>query len=399
MNGERLRQARLACGLSLDRIASKLTEKGQIVTKAAISNYERGKRMPNAVILREMAAEYGVASGYFYEEPAANVEWFSFRAKSTLGQRKREGIQAFSAKEAERYIQVCDLLPRSFKVDFPVRKPVSSPEEAEACAADVRKRWKLGKDPVESVTQCLENHGALIVHYNKDATTAFDGLSAKVNGKHPLLIVNSTVPVDRLRFDLLHELGHVLMDTSAVPDEEEALAHRFASSFLVPPEKVKEELGETRRNLTLSELVLLKEKYGLSVAAWLYSAGANGIINKTLKDSLWKQLSARGWRKAEPDVFKGNEEPTKLRQSAFRAVSEKLMSARKAARLFPEMESQLREEGLLVETEAERLRRLPKTERDRAMKAAAEKMAVHYENDKKLTAFETFGEGDIHEYE
>lgn len=398
MNGERLRQARLACGLSLDGIAGKLTDKGQVVTKAAISNYEKGKRMPNAVILREMAAEYGVSSGYFYEEPTANVEWFSFRAKSTLGQRKREGIQAFSAKEAERYMQVCDLLPKSFIVDFPTRKPVSSPEEAEDCAANVRKRWKLGKDPVESVTQCLENHGALIVHYNEDATASFDGLSAKVNGKHPLLIVNSTVPVDRLRFDLLHELGHVLMDTSSVPTEEEALAHRFASSFLVPPEKVKEELGENRRNLTLSELVLLKAKYGLSVAAWLYSAGANGIINKAHRDSLWKQLSARGWRKAEPAVFKGNEEPTKLRQSTLRAVAEGLMPARKAVRLFPELEIQLKEEGFLIESEAERLRNLSAGDRKAVLQNAAAKMAEVYDADSELTAFETYGEDDLHEH-
>lgn len=397
MNIERLKQARLACGLSLDAVSAALTEKGRCVTKAALSNYEKGKRAPNALILREMASVYGVAGEYFFEQKPVEVEWFSFRAKSTLGKRKREAIQAYSSKEAERYMQVCDLLPQAFKVDFPARKPVSTPEEAESCAADVRKRWKLGKDPVESVTQCLENHGALIVHYNEEDTTAFDGLSGRVNGNHPLLIVNSTVPVDRLRFDLLHELGHVLMDTSAVPDEEETLAHRFASSFLVPPEKVKQELGETRRNLTLSELVLLKEKYGLSVAAWLYSAGANGIINKTLKDSLWRELSARGWRKLEPAAFKGNEEPTKLRQSALRAVSEGLMSARKAARLFPELEDQLKEEGLLVESAAERLRRLPKSERDKAMNTAAEKMASAYENDQELTAFETFGEDDFHE--
>jgi len=397
MNLERLKQARLACGLSLDAVSGRLAEKGRNVTKAAISNYEKGKRAPNALILRDLAAVYGVVSGYFFEQSATTVEWFSFRAKTTLGQRKRESIQAFSSKQAERYVQVCDLLPQSFKVDFPVRKSVSCAEEAEACAAEVRNRWTLGQDPVDSVTQCLENHGALIVHYNEEATTAFDGLSAKVNGKHPLLIVNSSVPVDRLRFDLLHELGHVLMDTSAVPDDEESLAHRFASSFLVPPEKVKQELGKIRRNLTLSELVMLKEKYGLSVAAWLYTAGANGIINKTLSNSLWKQLSIRGWKTTEPDVFKGNEEPTKLRQAALRAVSEGLMSSRKAVHLFPELERQLKEEGLLVESEAERLRKLPAAERKKALQASAEKMAGFYKNDKELTGFETFGKDDFHE--
>jgi len=396
MNTKRLKQARLACGLSLDAVVERFTSEKQRVTKAAISNYEKGKRLPNALIVRELASIYGVSSAYFFEEPKTKIEWFSFRATPSLGTRKREMIQAYSTSEAERYMQICDLLPQSFKVDFPARKKVSSVAEAERCAQRIRNRWKLGLDPVESVTQCLENRGALIVHYNKDATTDFDGLSGKVNGTHPLLIVNNTVPVDRLRFDLLHELGHTLMDTSSVPDEEESLAHRFASCFLVPPEKVKEELGEIRRSLTLAELLLLKEKYGLSVAAWLYAAGAHGIINKTLRDSLWKQLTARGWRKSEPDVFKGNEEPTKLRQSALRAVSEGLMSARKAAQLFPELKKQLLEEGLLVESNAERLRKTSAPERKKQLKTSVEKMANAYKNNSELTAFE---EDDFYEYD
>ncbi len=397
MKKERLKQARLACGLSLDQVAEALKNRGREVTKAALSNYEKGKRAPNALILREIAAVCGVSGNYFFEKPDVEVEWFSFRAKTTLGQRKREAVQAFSAKQAERYMLVCDLLPQAFKVDFPERKTVCDFAEADSCSADLRKRWRLGKDPIESVTQCLENHGALIVQYNEESTNAFDGLSARVNKTHPLLIVNSTVPVDRLRFDLLHELGHVLMDTSNCKDDEEKLAHRFASSFLVPPEKAIEELGENRRNLTLSELLMLKEKYGMSAAAWLYTAGVHGIINKAQSDGLWKELSARGWKTKEPDVFNGNEEPTKLRQAALRAVSEGLMSARKTVHLFPELERQLKEEGLLVESKAELLRKLPAAERKKALQASAEKMAPFYENDKELTAFETFGENDLHE--
>jgi len=397
MKKERLKQARLACGLSLDQVAEALIKRGREVTKATLSNYENGKRAPNALILRELAAVCGVSGSYFFTDPAAEIEWFSFRAKTTLGQRKREAVQAVSAKQAERYMQVCDLLPQAFKVDFPERRPVCDFTEADSCSADLRKRWKLGKDPVESVTQCLENHGALIVQYNEEPTNTFDGLSARVNKKHPLLIVNSTVPVDRLRFNLLHELGHVLMDTSASREDEEKLAHRFASSFLVPPEKAVEELGESRRSLTLSELLMLKKKYGMSASAWLYTAGVHGIINKAQSDGLWKELSVRGWKTKEPDVFNGNEEPTKLRQAALRAVSEKLMSSRKAARLFPELESQLKEEGLLVESKAESLRKLPAAERKMALQASAEKMAEFYKNDKELTAFETFGEDDFHE--
>jgi len=395
MNRERLRQARLACGLSQDQVVDRLILHGREVTKATISNYEKGNRQPNALVLRELAGIYEVSSRYFFEKPSISVEWFSFRAKTSLGKRKREAIQAFSEKAAERYMQVCDVLPQAFTVDFPDRKPITTFADADALALSLRTRWKLGSDPIESVTQCLENHGVLIVHYNEEPTNAFDGLSARVNGIHPLLIVNSEVAVDRLRFDLLHELGHVLMNTSSVPDQEEKLAHRFASSFLVPPEKKRQELGDHRRNLTLSELLLLKEKYGLSVAAWLYSAKMHEIINKSQADRLWKQLSFRGWKKNEPDAFKGNEEPTKLLQSALRAVSEGLMPARKAAQLFPELKERLIEEGLLLESKAEHLRKSSRKEQKKELMIAAEQAAKCYETDTNLTAFETFGEDDF----
>jgi len=378
MNLERLKNARLACGLSLNQVALKVKEGGCNVTRAALSNYERGKRMPNAYILRSLASVYGVTSGYFFETPVVDIEWFSFRAQTGLAERKRESVMAYSAKEAEKYVQVCDLIPHSMRADIPVRRKVSSLSDADGVAADLRKRWKLGKGPVDSVTQCFESHGILIVHYNREPTISFDGLSARINKKYPLVIVNSTVPVDRLRFDLLHELGHILMDSGNGDIQGEKLAHRFASSFLVPPEKVIEELGEQRRNLTLSELLLLKEKYGLSAAAWLYAVSAHGVINKAHSQKLWAILDERGWREREPEVFNGNEQPVRLRQSALRAVAEGLIASRKVVQWFPELEEKLRTEGLLVESEAERIRKLPENERVTALKQAAKRVAGIY---------------------
>jgi len=49
-----------------------------------------------------------------------------------------------------------------------------------------------------------------------------------------------------------------------------------------------------------------------------------------------------------------------------------------------------------TESKAELLRKLPAAERKKALQASAEKMAVFYKNDHELTAFETFGEGDLH---
>jgi len=351
MIAERIKNARLAAGLSQDDVIQNLQRS---ITKAALSNYENGKRTPHAVILRDLGAVYGVRPQWFMSDPEVSIQWHAYRAATKLGARKREMIEATAAQRAENYMEVSQLFPSEQKNHFPSRKAVSSPEEADQCAADLRKRWALGRDALESATQCLENHGVLIIHYNSEPKSGFDGLSATVNGGHPLVIVNSTVPVDRLRLDLMHEVGHVLMDTSAVGDDkiEEKLANRFASSFLVPPETVKAELGEQRRKLTLSELLLLKKKYGLSVGAWVYAAKEHGIINDATAKWLWIQRSKRGWNKCEPDVFVGNEEPSRLRQMTLRAVTDGLLSAVRAVELVPEVKDELQAEGLIKESGA-----------------------------------------------
>ncbi len=377
MIAERIKNARLAAGLSQDDVIRRLNGS---ITKAALSNYENEKRTPHAVILRELGAVFGVRPQWFMSEPEMSIQWHAYRAATKLGARKREMIEAKAAQCAENYMEVSRLFPSEKKNHFPARKMVSTFEEADQCAADLRKRWALGRDALESATQCLENHGALIVHYNSEPYSGFDGLSATVNGGHPLVIVNSTVPVDRLRFDLAHELGHVLMDTSSVGDDkkEENLANRFASSFLVPPETVKAELGAHRRKLTLSELLLLKQKYGLSVGAWVFAAKEHGIINDATTKSLWIQRSRRGWNKCEPDVFNGNEEPSRLRQMTLRAVTDGLLSSRRAVELVPEVEAELREEGLVPESRALLFNSLSHAERQRKMRKAADAAAADY---------------------
>ena len=129
---------------------------------------------------------------------------------------------------------------------------------------------------------------------------------------------------------------------------------------------------------------MLKEKYGLSVAAWLYAASAHSVINRAQSKRLWNQLDERGWREKEPDVFRGNEEPARLKQSALRAVAEGLIGARKVVQWFPDLEEKLRDEGLLIESEAERIRKLPKATRIKSLKQAAQKAFGGYRDNADL---------------
>ncbi len=398
MLDKKLKSARLAAGFSQDQIIDRLRENGLDITKAALSYYENGKRTPGASTVRELARIYAIpASSFFKEETAIQINWYSYRASaSKLGKRERLEIEAFAEHNADRLMKIYNIVP-SLKADVPKRKVVKTFKDADGVAEQLRVQWKLGLDAIESITQCLENHGIMLIHYDKIPTAAFDGLSALVNNKFPMLIVNSNVPVDRLRFDLAHELGHVLMDTSQVGDTkiEEKIAHRFASSFLVPPVVVKRELGHNRRNVTLAELLLLKEKYGMSVCAWAYSAYAHEIISKPLYELLIKIISKRGWRKEEPPVYKGNETPTRLQQTVLHLVAENVLTTQRALELFPIFEKILEYEGFIKTSKPERLRKMSISERAKELAKSAEQAAEWYADDKSLTGFQ---EDDFHDY-
>ncbi len=398
MLGARLKSARLAAGFSQDQAISHLLEKGMEITKAALSYYENGKRTPGASMVKELGRIYGATTtSFFKEEPSIQINWYSYRASSSkLKKRSRLEIEAFSEEKARRLMEIYGLVP-SFNADFPKRRIVKTFEDADSTAQQIRLQWKLGLYAIESITQCLENHGAMLIHYDRAPTSAFDGLSASINNRFPLLIVNSNVPVDRLRFDLAHELGHVLMDTSQICDskKEEKIVHRFASSFLVPPAVVEKELGVNRRNITLSELLLLKEKYGMSVCAWAYSAFTHGIIAKSLYEQLFKILSAKGWRKNEPQVYKGNETPTRLQQTVLRLVAEGALTPQKVLELFPDLAKTLENEGFMINSKAGRSRKLSLSERTKELEKGADIAAELYKTDKSLTGFH---EDDFHDY-
>jgi Zn-dependent peptidase ImmA (M78 family) len=52
--------------------------------------------------------------------------------------------------------------------------------------------------------------------------------------------------------------------------------------------------------MTLTELAKLKAHWGISIQALIMRASHLGIMDEARKGSLFVQLSARGWRKAEP---------------------------------------------------------------------------------------------------
>lgn len=397
MIGDRLKQARIAAGMTQDEVVAALLEHGQTLTKAGLSKYERGGSLPKPSVLRALAKVFGVTADFFLEEPSVNVQWLAFRKASSLKLSDQFRIKTVAAAQVEAFVMLQHALEPKRELHPAPRTRVTSPEDAETAADKLRKSWRLGDQPIESVTRTIEDAGGIVVE-SSDAAGFFDGLSGWVDKTTPIVVVNSGATDDRRRFSLAHELGHLFMDVGdADPKTEEKLAHRFAAAFLVPAATAKRELGDKRRHLDLRELALLKLKHGLSMQAWVYRAVDLGIIDQSHCRNLFAEFSSKGWRKEEPVKFEGKEKPTKLRQLTVRAFAEGLLTVSQAERICPDVMQDCTDARPYVagSMDARSLMKLPKAERDRLMEQAATLVQGDYSPGGALTGFEALGEKDL----
>lgn len=394
MLGERLRAARRRKGWTQEELGEALGG----LTKAAISAYETGKRMPDAQIVRLAASKLGLPGpSWLLREPEYPVRWLGFRKRAKLGKQVQYQLQADAELKVEAYLTLQALVEPEQSIDFPEPTEVSSFEEVEEAACALRKQWVSEDAPLPSLTALMEESGALVL--DAPAAPDFDGLSGEVetaSGMAPVVVVNSNRATERLRLSSAHELGHryVRLATGAFADEkrpDEAVAFRYGAALLVPANLARAELGRHRTRLELAELVKLKERYGLSIGAWVRRARDLGIITDAESTRWWKYLSQTGLRRTEETRFpyQGDETPSRLVQMLAHALAEGYVSEDWARRRLPDVLTKLAtvEEHQESQSLARQLRRATAEERRAKLLAAAEEMADAYEEDPDLNAF------------
>jgi len=400
MMGERIRQGRLVAGLTLDETVQRLADSGVAISKQGLSNYEKNKRTPKAAVLMSLAKAFSVKAEYFLDQSPVTIEWTAYRCQSRLLKRQKEEIEAVAQSVAEKQMYLQSTLFPEQRPDFPTPMKARSGKDAENTASKLREAWKLGTDALESLTQIIESKGAVLVEHPMDGVK-FDGLSGWINGIFPVLVVNSKVPTDRLRFDLAHELGHLVMDCGSMDaKKEENLAHRFAGAFLAPADTVRMELGERRKTIDLQELALLKQKYGLSMQGFISRAQQLGIVADAECKRMWMKFSRLGWRKKEPVDYNGDETPTRLTQMAMHALAEGIIPEEKAREFLPreklsDSTTNGADEG--PPPKARELLRMPRKERLRLLAKATSDAQDIYKGNPDLTEWDDLGMEDLHE--
>jgi Zn-dependent peptidase ImmA (M78 family)/transcriptional regulator with XRE-family HTH domain len=365
------------------------------LTKQAISKYETGKSAPGSETLVRLANALGVKTSYFMQEPKVKVEFIAYRKHSRLPKAESNRLQVQITNHLEHYCWLDSL----FSVDGKTGRQrtmaavlkarhAKSVDDAEKIAKELREEWNIGLDPIENLAEALEDHAAVVLAL--DADERFDGHSAwaTVHGddgrKFPVLVTNAAMSGDRQRFNLAHELGHLVIKQKQTKEDEE-IAHRFAASFLAPDEAAYKELGRCRSRIEFDELLLLKHKYGLSMQAWLRRARDLGIITPSWYKNTVVIFRKRAWHREEPGKQIVPEVPLRFRQLVLRAMAEGIISRERAEELNPGIVSLNGKEGEM--TKAKKIAALSLEERRKLLEAAAERAAREYERDKELTVF------------
>jgi methionine aminopeptidase type I len=116
------------------------------------------------------------------------------RKHSSLGKKEEEAIAARIEEALERYYDVESLFPAEDK-EFTFTRQVSTLEEAETAADDLREAWGLGAWPIENLTEVFEEQGLKIILI--EGMDGFDACTFEANGSPVIALRQDGIPGDR----------------------------------------------------------------------------------------------------------------------------------------------------------------------------------------------------------
>jgi Zn-dependent peptidase ImmA (M78 family)/transcriptional regulator with XRE-family HTH domain len=297
-NPERIAQVREFAGLSKTDLAQKLE-----VSVAAVSQWEDGSKNPTTANLVSIAQILGVDVKLLMK-PVPSV--VLTRRGPTIFRAQSAAKTAQMKRRAHRFAEMASELFMMLEqwVSFPkIELPGVTPSNIEKAAENCRKAWGLGNLPITKLGELFESKGIRLcsAEFGDDRCDAY---SCIIDGRPFTFLGTEKQDRARARFDIAHELGHLLFHQHLSEDEIlnnspeiEKQANLFAGAFLMPAETFSKDVLDT----SILGFKRLKPKWGVSIQAMIYRAKMLGLITEETFERHFRNMSARGWRKAKAE--------------------------------------------------------------------------------------------------
>ena len=329
--GEKLVEALQYRGIRMSALA-KMTG----LSKQSISSYCSETTEPSYSSIFKIAMALNFPIDYFISENSIDIRtentYFRSQAAATKMAQQSQKIKMEYACRLYttllRYVNLPVLdLPEIIFDGYEAPEDADSPrafEEIERIAMAVRKEWGLGSEPIENLQFVLEKHGIVVTGF-KNVEGKIDAFCQKMFADNELRFLIALAigdkPIGRLRFDMGHELGHILLHYSENSNDsfskeelsvQERQANMFSGAFLLPKDAFYNDFAAY--STQIEYYVEMKKKWGVSIQAMVYRAHQLGMITWNQYSYLMRQISKRGWRTREPgDV------PGRLNSTIFQA--------------------------------------------------------------------------------
>jgi Zn-dependent peptidase ImmA (M78 family)/transcriptional regulator with XRE-family HTH domain len=286
----RITLARTRAGLTKAALAQKLG-----VGPRSLTNYETAgapERLAPA-----LAEATGFRPGYFSREEVEPLDEDRafFRARRRTSARVLHSAVAAGRTGTELYSLITERfrLPR---LDL----PDLSGMEPESAAVTIRAHWDLGVMPAPNLIQLAESKGVRVLGL-PGSTSDVDAFSVW-DGGAPFVFLSRQKTAERARFDLAHELGHLLLHSSSGTEEGaitdiEREADHFASAFLLPAAEISAVLG---REPSVESILEAKGRFRVSAVALAYRLRTTGALTEWSYRTTAGELASRGYRTGEP---------------------------------------------------------------------------------------------------
>lgn len=220
--------------------------------------------------------------------------FFRARRRSTAAQKHMATSAGRTGVELYGLITEHFDLPKLSLPDLDGMKP-------DLAAQRLRMEWDLGLSPIPNSVRLAESRGIRVLSL-PDGTADVDAFSIWEEGR-PFVFLSTLKSAERSRFDLAHEIGHLVLHGSlgaCARNEHEAEkeADRFASEFLIPSLFLKSKVG---RDTSVSAILKVKEFLGVSAMAAAYALHRADRMSDWSYRQACIELSRRGYRSGEPN--------------------------------------------------------------------------------------------------
>lgn len=303
----RIKDARRALRFTQEELGSRVG-----VTRQAISAYESGEKTPEPETFSQLTAALRQPARYFTSDSCPVFGEYSLRFFRKVGPDTVRRNDACSVL-AHWFVQTTRYLD-----DFVNYPPIAVPsaarpgdpsgrytiEEIEVAAEACRREWGLGLGPITNVLALLESKGIAVCKYEIEGER-IDAFSFWCGDRPFIFMASEKEAGVRIRFDLAHELAHLVLHRWIEADEIadpktlkviETEADRFAGAFLLPRRSFPDEVYTPRLDAFLD----LKRRWLVSVQAMVYRCKDLGVIDESQFTNLYKQMSFKKWRAREP---------------------------------------------------------------------------------------------------